>query len=556
MQQLAASINVKAKVTLLRSALAKVPMVIGHFKPVILIPAGVFTALPQDEIEAILLHELAHIRRKDYLVNMLQHFCEILFFFNPAVLWLSSLIKDERENCCDDIALNQVKNKKQFIHALISFQEYNMAANNCAVGFPGREGHLLNRVKRIITNNNKTLTNMEKTILATALVLVSFVTLAIAQTKKAPPVKKGQAVAQTDKKPANSNAQGDTNAVNNNDDNFAPVGEAQDTIPAGNNYAQGHSSSNYSTTIDGKTYKLVEEDGELKEFYVEGDKIPADKISQYQNVIEKMHRQIGEYNQQQNKFNLLRQQYLQSQQQFKKQQELYTQQQQLYSKQADTVHSQKYLEAQKLYLQQQEMYNQVQQEYRNQMDSNRQYIYSSPVYITAPVAPVTVTAPHVVATPAVASAKANVSVAQPVSVTAPTITMMPVRATVNTPAMVAAPAIVVTPAIAPVSPAITVSPAVVVTAPAISVKPALFVSPVAPTSNTLVNGIIRDLKGEGMSITEDDITFKLDAKELIINGVKQPDALHTKLKAKYLKGPNDFVKYNADGDTMHIDIFN
>jgi beta-lactamase regulating signal transducer with metallopeptidase domain len=87
------------------------------------------TTLPASEIEAILLHELAHIRRRDYLVNLLQSFSDIIFFFNPAVLWLSSLIRDERENCCDDIAIGEVKNKKQFIHALLSFQEYNLIQN-------------------------------------------------------------------------------------------------------------------------------------------------------------------------------------------------------------------------------------------------------------------------------------------------------------------------------------------------------------------------------------------------------------------------------------------
>ncbi|HEY2726356.1 MAG TPA: M56 family metallopeptidase, partial [Parafilimonas sp.] len=87
--------GIKKQIALLRSTIAKVPMVVGYFKPVILFPAAAFTALAPEEIEAILLHELAHIRRKDYLINIFQRIAEIIFFFNPAVLWMSSLIKEE-----------------------------------------------------------------------------------------------------------------------------------------------------------------------------------------------------------------------------------------------------------------------------------------------------------------------------------------------------------------------------------------------------------------------------------------------------------------------------
>ena len=112
--------------SLLESAIVKVPVVIGLLKPVILLPLGLLSNLPPDQVEAVLLHELAHIRRKDYLVNLLQSFAEVVFFFNPALLWISSLMREERENCCDDVAISHIKNKKQFIHALVAFQEYAM----------------------------------------------------------------------------------------------------------------------------------------------------------------------------------------------------------------------------------------------------------------------------------------------------------------------------------------------------------------------------------------------------------------------------------------------
>ena len=109
------------------------PVVIGHLKPVILIPLGCLAGLPADQVEAILLHELAHIRRSDYFVNFLQNITESIFFFNPGLLWISSLIKEERENCCDDIALEQTKNKRGLVQALISFKEQELYGSGSAL---------------------------------------------------------------------------------------------------------------------------------------------------------------------------------------------------------------------------------------------------------------------------------------------------------------------------------------------------------------------------------------------------------------------------------------
>ncbi|MES1222053.1 MAG: M56 family metallopeptidase [Bacteroidota bacterium] len=140
---------IKKTVTLLQSGYCKVPVVTGHLKPFILIPIGLLAGLPGEQAEAILLHELAHIRRNDYLVNCLQNIIETIFFFNPGVLWISSLLKEERENCCDDIALSQTQNRKGLAEALISFKEYELNAG-FAPAFPGRKKHLLRRVTRIL----------------------------------------------------------------------------------------------------------------------------------------------------------------------------------------------------------------------------------------------------------------------------------------------------------------------------------------------------------------------------------------------------------------------
>lgn len=170
MQQLADALGIKQTFTLLESGLAKVPMVIGHLKPVVLIPIGLLTALSAEEVEAILVHELAHIKRRDYLVNMLQSLMEIVLFFNPAVLWVSKLIKTERENCCDDLALAQNNNRINYIRALVSCEEYKSSVPAYAMAFPGGKLTLLDRVKRIAGNRNHSLNMFEKTVLAICLV--------------------------------------------------------------------------------------------------------------------------------------------------------------------------------------------------------------------------------------------------------------------------------------------------------------------------------------------------------------------------------------------------
>ncbi|MEO6000140.1 MAG: M56 family metallopeptidase [Chitinophagaceae bacterium] len=157
LQSFRSKLQITKPVILLESALIKIPVVMGFLKPVILLPVALVNQLPAEQVEAILLHELAHIRRNDYLVNFLQHITESVFFFNPALLWMSALLREERENCCDDIALDLTKNKKQFLEALISFKEHTLLTPAYATAFPGTKSDLLHRFTRIITNKNRSL---------------------------------------------------------------------------------------------------------------------------------------------------------------------------------------------------------------------------------------------------------------------------------------------------------------------------------------------------------------------------------------------------------------
>ena len=80
-------------------------MMVGWLNPVVLLPASALSGLTPTQIEALLAHELAHVRRHDYLVNLLQSVVETLLFYHPAVWWVSAHVRAEREHCCDDLAV-------------------------------------------------------------------------------------------------------------------------------------------------------------------------------------------------------------------------------------------------------------------------------------------------------------------------------------------------------------------------------------------------------------------------------------------------------------------
>lgn len=153
-------LGITRPVQVLESALIKVPAAIGFFKPVILLPVGLLTGLPPTQVEGILRHELAHIKRGDYLVNLLQRMVDALFFFNPAMVWLSSLIRRERESCCDDIAIQSPKNGPAYVEALLSFQSWHQPPS-IAMSLSTGRNNLLRRAKRILIRENDSLTKRE-----------------------------------------------------------------------------------------------------------------------------------------------------------------------------------------------------------------------------------------------------------------------------------------------------------------------------------------------------------------------------------------------------------
>ncbi|QNL48066.1 M56 family metallopeptidase [Olivibacter sp. SDN3] len=173
-------LGIKQRVVIFESRLAKTPLIIGHLKPLVLFPISLVNSLSVEQVEAVLAHELAHVCRRDFLVNLLQSTVEVLFFFNPAVLWISSLIRAERENCCDDIAVAYTGSKSLYVNALVNCEEYNMTTPHLAMGLKGDRQLLINRVRRLLKRERPTLNLVERLVLATCLCCTMLVGVAFA----------------------------------------------------------------------------------------------------------------------------------------------------------------------------------------------------------------------------------------------------------------------------------------------------------------------------------------------------------------------------------------
>jgi uncharacterized protein (TIGR03067 family) len=147
--ELATTFGIRRPVNVRQSVLVKVPLVVGWLKPVVLLPVSVITGLPEPEFRAILAHELAHIRRHDYLVNTLQTIVEMLLFYHPAVWWLSNAIRQEREQCCDDLAADACGDRLVVAKALVRLAEVRALAGSPALAATG--GRLSRRIRRLLT---------------------------------------------------------------------------------------------------------------------------------------------------------------------------------------------------------------------------------------------------------------------------------------------------------------------------------------------------------------------------------------------------------------------
>lgn len=147
---MAGGLGLRRHVRVLISSIVQTPMVIGWLRPVLLLPAALATGLAPTQIECLLAHELAHIRRHDYLINLLQVLAETLLFYHPAVWWVSRQVRLERERCCDEIAASLIDDRCTYAGSLAALAESPVGARIALAARGSNGGELLRRVRTVL----------------------------------------------------------------------------------------------------------------------------------------------------------------------------------------------------------------------------------------------------------------------------------------------------------------------------------------------------------------------------------------------------------------------
>ncbi len=277
LSKLADQLGMRRAVKLAESALVSVPMTAGWFKPVILLPVGMLMGIPASQVEMIVLHELAHIKRHDYLVNLAQSVMEILFFYHPAVWWMSDAMRREREHCCDEKVVSVKGDPLAYAKAL---HMAAMAARSRRAGsaysvpqtglaLSGPEGELLERIHRILNKE------MKKTIYSTRFAASAVMVLGLSILLLVLPSDHGAAV--------------DENGVTTAE---AFTSSSSSLSLSGSQTVQSNPvlNSAVADTVPPKNREVVitrNEHGTVTELYVNGKLIPRSDYHLYADVLEK-----------------------------------------------------------------------------------------------------------------------------------------------------------------------------------------------------------------------------------------------------------------------------
>ena len=247
-------------VKILLSKAIQVPMTVGFLKPVILFPVALINQISTEELEAILAHELAHIKRYDFLINLLISFIESIYYYHPAVWWMSNQIKQERENCCDDMAMQLCEDKLSYAKSLMKAQEFQInSVPILAIGFSKNNQRLLDRIKRILEVPNQKSKLMEK-IAASTLFLLLITVFAFSTENRG-----------IEKTPVYSELS--SNII-------------QDTIPFSK--SETETKDVIKMKKDGSSFYLKRENGEIKKLKIDGKTIPKSEHENHQGVIDEL----------------------------------------------------------------------------------------------------------------------------------------------------------------------------------------------------------------------------------------------------------------------------
>lgn len=230
------------------------PSVSGWLKPCIYFPVGLINQISPSEAEAILAHELAHILRNDYIINIFQSVIEAFFYFHPAIWWISANIRNERENASDDLAIQIIGDKIKYAKSLVYLQEWeNTSQYNLTMNLANKNTPLFTRIKRIL-NKPENRQEMKNKIFASLILLSSIIWISASDTY---------------------NASNDEQIIENVDayENEFII-STLDTIPPKTNESK-------STIIELKN-------GKIQSLEINGEKIPESEFDQHQNLIQEL----------------------------------------------------------------------------------------------------------------------------------------------------------------------------------------------------------------------------------------------------------------------------
>lgn len=254
------------------------PALIGHLKPLLLFPVAMINQLTPEQAEAVIIHELAHLQRKDHWWNLVQCIIEVLFQYHPMIWWIGARIREEREHCCDDVVLAFGPGSLPYAKALLYF-ETQRSTPATAVALTNNPGGLLGRMQRFLHQQNIPYQMKSRLFLLPLLGLIALVSTAAYA-------------------PANTAEMAAAEAATVVETNIAPISTiapaaapesalearvvplAIDSLPQGR-----HKVTSYR---NGKSTEFVVEDGAIQSLKIDGKDIPAEEFDEHQPIVEQM----------------------------------------------------------------------------------------------------------------------------------------------------------------------------------------------------------------------------------------------------------------------------
>ena len=278
------SMGITRLVRLAESARVTVPMTAGWLKPIILLPVGMLANMPVAHIEMIVLHELAHIRRHDYLLNLMQSVLEIVFFYHPAIWWMSESVRKEREHCCDDKVVRLKGDPLTYAKALHAAAAAVRTPGSgpiqlvpkTGLAVTGSDGELLERIHRILNRE------MKNTIYSTRFAASAVLVLGLSVLLMFTPLRK------VGNDGAESTTTIDENGVGISALNGA-TGIVASAFQRSTNQLQALADS---IPPKNREVMIVRENGEVSELYIDGKLIPRRDYNKYKTEIDRANARI------------------------------------------------------------------------------------------------------------------------------------------------------------------------------------------------------------------------------------------------------------------------